>query len=128
MAQTFEVSENTRVEVLSTFTAANQFVDAVADEPAWWNIGAFYFPYSTVVSIELIGLVSDAGVELKARLFDVAAAAPVSGTETEVIDGTTPERVLSGAVDLPGGKVYQMQAQCIGDPGEMGVIHSAQLV
>ncbi len=126
--RTVAVTGGNLVAILSTFTATNQQLDAVDTPPAWYVIGAFYLPLGPVtVQVEAVGLISDDGSELKVRLFDVEEAAPIEGSETEVIDAMIDERVVSGSFELEGGRVYQMQAQCIGSSG-FGIIRSAQLV
>jgi hypothetical protein len=52
----------------------------------------------------------------------------VSGSNTADVTATTDARVLSGAFLLPGGKVYQIQAQCIGSTTEFGVVRSAAMM
>lgn len=126
--QSVALGQNVDVEIISAYTATNQPIQAVASAPAWNVIGAFYMPADASVKLECIGFVTLAGVELSCRLFDVAGAAPVSGSDTAVIDGTVTERQVSGAFELTGRKLYQIQAQVIGDTAEIGVVHAASLV
>jgi hypothetical protein len=127
--QTIGLGTSTVVEIISVYAASNQVVPAVADPPAWRVVGAFYMPATAPVKLEVIGAVTVAGIEMTMRIFDVTAAAPVSGSTTPVIDGIVDERQISGAFELPGGKIYQMQAQVIGpDPDTKGFIRSATLI
>ncbi len=126
--QTIPVTDAPVVEIISAYAASNQQLPAVEEPPAWVIIGGFYMPRTATIRLEVIGVVSDGSVALTVRLFDVAGAAPVTGSTTAPIDGTTDERQLSGAFELTGGKVYQVQAQCIGGEDEFGIIRTATLI
>ena len=124
---TLALGQNTTVEVISAYAATNQQLAAVAVAPAWEIIGAFWMPREASVSLDIIGSVTLAGVQMKGRLFDVADAVPVSGSDTAIIDGTVDERQFSGAFLLPGGKLYQIQAQVIGSISHFGIVRSSSL-
>jgi hypothetical protein len=125
--QTVPVSTGAEVEIISAYCAAMQVISAVTPGPGWTVIGAFYMPTGATVKLEGIGLVSVITNNLTFRLYDVALAAAVSGSTTDANISTSDVRRLSGAFDLAGGKVYQMQAQVIGPSGN-GTVRSASLV
>lgn len=127
MPQSVKLGSNVVVEIISAYAATNQQLSAVAAPPAWYVVGGFWMPREASVSLELIGVVTLAGLAMKARLFDVAAALPVSGSETAEITSTTDARAISGAFLLPGNKLYQMQVQVIGDTDEFGIVRTAAL-
>lgn len=124
--QSIATTTGARVEVISAYAATNQTVDAVDEVSAWNVIGSFYLPLTTSARVELVGLVSGAPLVLSMRLFDLTAAAPVSGT-TVAVDGTAEERAVSGTVQLQGGRIYQFQAEVLGASG-FGVVKNATLV
>lgn len=128
MSSAINTTAGNVVEVIAAYSASNQQIPGVAAAPAWVVIGAFYMPMTSDVRLEAIASVSDAGLVLTCRLFDVDGAAPVSGSDTPATSSTVDGRMLSGAFALPGGKVYQVQAQCIGNSGESAIIRSASLV
>lgn len=128
MPSAIELGQNTLVELVTSYSAANQQIPGVASPPAWVVIGAFYMPLEATTVLEAVASVSNAGLAVKLRLFDVGAAAPVSGSDTAETSSTTDVRIVSGAFLVPGGKVYQYQAQCIGSTSENAIIRSAQLV
>ncbi len=128
MAQSVATTTQTHVEIIAAYAATNQEVDAVEEAPAWVVVGAFYMPKTFSCKLELIGSVSLAGTEMIARLYNVTDAAVVSGSITPVIDGTTDERQLSGAFELLGAKLYQMQVQVINaDITQWGIARSVAL-
>lgn len=124
MPTSISTTNATNVEVISAYAASNQQLPAEPTAPAWIIIGGFYMPVTADVKIEAVGSIADGALTLAVRLFDVTAAAPVSGSLTENIDSAVDERVLSGAFELAGGRVYQMQAQCIG-PSGFGIVRTA---
>lgn len=115
------------VEVISAYSAANQMIPAVTATPGWFVIGSFFMPKSAPVKLELIGVVSAGGLVMRARLFDLSTATPVSGTTTPNITSIVPdERQVSGAVDLTGGRSYQIQVEVIGAVADsFGVVRNA---
>lgn len=123
--QTIPIGTNAIVEVISAYAATNQELPAVFPPPSWVIIGGFYMPATADVKLELVGSVSIVGtLALQVRLFDVDGAVVVGGSITPNIVGTTDVRVISGAFRLPGKKVYQVQAQCIGTSG-FGIVRSS---
>lgn len=126
--QVIGLTAGAKVEILSSYTATNQQLPGVASAPAWVPIGAFYMTTDAPVKLEAIGSVTFAGMSLSVRLFDVAGAVPVDGSTTDAITAMIDTRVLSGAFDLPGGKVYQMQAQCIGSTSHNGIVRACQAI
>ncbi len=100
--------------------AAVTVVEAVTATPGWYVVGSFYAESGSTVTIETIGCVSDSGLALNMRLFDVTDRLPVSGS-TSQITATTDARVESAPVALQVGHQYQMQAECIGLSG-FGVV------
>ncbi len=125
MPQTIAVTESPMVEIISAFAVANQLIEAVAEEPGWYVLGAFFMPLTSQARLEAIGLVSEAGITMRARLFDLTEIAPVSGTVV-VIEETVDTRKRSGSVELHGGRIYQMQCEVIGDEG-FGVLRNLML-
>lgn len=124
------------VEIVSVYAAANQIIDAVEDTPGWNVVGGFRMPVSYSARLELIGAVSMIGLTMRARLFDLTTALPVGGTTVE-ITATGDTRVVSGEIELVGGRLYQMQVEVTGvdlTPLEglpidgFGTVKSAQLV
>lgn len=105
------------IEVVAAFSAAQRLILAVADAPGWYVLGAFYLPKSCDAMLELQGCVTDGALTLQARLFDIAAAQPVTGMLISS-NPTVPTRMRSGLVTLTGAKTYQIQAQCFGAAGD----------
>ena len=124
--RTIDLTTTPRVEVISAYTAPNQQVPAVDAESAWWAIGSFYVPVTARARLEVVGLLSSDSLAMQVRLFDMTAAAVVSGTQVE-LDATNDQRALSGAVEVTGGHTYQFQAQVLAASG-FGVVKSATLV
>jgi hypothetical protein len=116
------------IEVLSTYSSTDKVVPAVPATPGWFVVGAFTLKVSAKAVLALIGSVSNASLTMHARLFDLTALVPVSGTIalTDLSDAqrTSPE------LSLVGGHVYQMQVEVLGDAGDdnFGSVKSLQLV
>lgn len=104
------------LEVLSTYSAAEQPIPAVTASPGWHVVGAFRMPVTFECRFSLIGSVSKSGLTLRARLFDVTAAAPVSGTASTA--SLVDAYATSPATELEGGHIYQMQVEVTGDEGD----------
>ncbi len=109
----FGLTSRPTLEVLSAYSAPQQDIESVAATPGWHVIGAFPMPATAELRLELIGLVSGAGLTLRARFFDLTAGAPVAGSEAS-ITATTDTLQLGPVVELTGGHLYQMQAECTG--------------
>lgn len=105
-----------QVEVLSAYAATNQTVAAVAATPGWNVIGAFFMPGTALVRLDLFGSVSDAALSMRARLFDLSTAQPVSGS-TVTITSLTDVRKLSAQFSLTGNRTYQIQLEVTGGSG-----------
>jgi hypothetical protein len=103
--------------------AAARAIEAKAATPAWYVIGSFYAANAETANLEILGCVTDGGLSLNARLFDVTAKAVVAGssaTITALIDG----RAVSSSFSLIAGHLYQMQAECVGGSTGFGVVTS----
>lgn len=125
--RTIALTQSPQIEVISAFSAANQQVPAVNGASGWFVIGSFYIPITSLVKLEVVGLVSDAGLTMNVRLFDMTSAAPVSGTAVDVT-ALVDQRVVSGRVELAGGRLYQFQAQALSASNVFGVVKSAALI
>jgi hypothetical protein len=125
MTTSIATTNATTVMVISAYAASNQQLPAVASPPSWVVIGGFYMPMTETTRLEAVGSVAGGATGLSVRFFDVADAVPVDGSLTETIASAVDVRALSGAFELVGGKVYQVQAQCIG-PSGFGIIRTAQ--
>lgn len=128
MARSVGLTSGTAVEIITAYAVANATVSASTPSPPWVPIGGFYMPQNAQATLEAVGSVSLAGVTLILRLWDVDAAAVVAGSTTEAIDGTTDVRRLSSSFALVGGKIYQIQARCLGASPQTGVVRCAQLI
>jgi hypothetical protein len=124
---TVAVGTATVVEIIAAYAAQMVTINAVTPGPGWTRIGAFWMPAKATVKLELIGLVSVGTNVLTARLYDVAGAAAVSGSTTNNLSDTGDARQLSGAFDLPAGKLYRIEAQVIGAAGT-GLVISSSLI
>ena len=128
MARSVGLTSGATVEIITAYAVANASVSASTPSPPWVVIGGFYMPQDAPATLEAVGSVSLAGVSLILRLWDVAASAVVAGSTTEAINGTTDARRLSSSFVLVGGKIYQIQAQCLGASPQTGVVRCAQLI
>lgn len=106
------------IEILSMYATAEQTLDAVAATPGWNVIGAFPMPATAKVRLDVLGLVSDASLQLRARFYCVTdgAVGPVSGSEAVLTD-QSDERAYSGVVELVANRTYQIQAEVTGNAG-----------
>lgn len=121
------LTQSSLIQIISAYAASNQQLAAQPASPAWYVVGAFYMPVSKAARLQVVGSVSVNGNLLRVRLYDVTEIAVVSGSTTPDIDAMIDERVLGGVIELEGGHVYQMQAECIGASG-YGLVRSADLV
>lgn len=126
--QTLALTTEGQVEIIAAYAAAQKTVNSVAATPGWEAAGAFYMPVNASAKLEVIGFVSGAGRTLRARLYDVAGAAAVSGSIASVADVTVETRGVSGEFELTGGKVYRMEVEVIGSATGTGTARSVSLV
>lgn len=124
--QGIATTEKTTVHIINAFTASNQQLAAQPATPAWYVVGAFFLEASAAAKLRAVGAVSVNGNTLRFRLYDVTSVAPVSGSVTPNVTTLIDAKVESGTVDLVGGRIYQVQAECIGASG-YGVMRSAEL-
>lgn len=123
----FGTTDSPILEVIAAYVAGQQSVSA-ADPLAWSVVGAFFLPLDAAgARLELIGLVTSGSLEMRARLWDLTAAAEVSGSVTPPISATADARALSGLFSLTGGRLYQFQVSVLGGSGS-GTARSAQLM
>jgi len=128
--QTIGLTTSTQVEVISAYTATNQTISAVAAEPGWYVIGAFFLSIDVEdAQLEAIGAVSDPSLVMNVRLFDMTDGEPVSGAQVS-LSSMLDTRVLSGLFSLSGQRTYQMQAETIGGSGGtlFGTLKAATLL
>lgn len=124
--RTIALTTTVQAEVISTFAAPASQIDAVAEEPGWYVVGSFFLPVTATAKLEAIGSVSEEGLVMSVRLFDVEDAAPVDSTTVEISSNETT-RATSSAVELTGGRQYQVHAQVIGESG-FGNFQTATLI
>ncbi len=121
------LTNENQVEIISAYSAPEFQIPAVEDEPGWYVIGGFHLPVSSSAMLDVIGLVSEDGLTLSARLFDLNTNAVVSGSLVE-ITGTFDTRALSGSVELTGNRLFQIQAQVVGPAVDgFGILKTATL-
>ena len=129
--QGLELTTEQIIEILSVYATAEQYLEAVAATPGWNVIGAFTMPASAELRVDMIGSVSDAGLALRVRLYDITAGSvgAVSGS-TAQLNSTTDTQAYSGVVELVGGHKYQFQAEVTGLAGSayFGVVRRAMPV
>ncbi len=124
----FGTTQTDSLEVITAYIAQSGEIPAVAADPGWRVLGAFFLPISSSARVELIGSVSNVILTLTVRLFDMTTGAPVSGSTVQVVT-TTDDRELSGVFQLLGGHLYQFQAEVTGAAGTayFGKVKSASL-
>jgi hypothetical protein len=105
------------LEVISTFSATEQAVPAVAASPGWFVVGAFRMRVTMRIVLSAIVSVSSTALTLRGRLFDMTAAAPVPIflSTASMVDAY----VQSGPAELTGGHIFQMQVEVVGGDGEV---------
>ncbi len=126
--QTLALTTEGQVEIISAYAAAQKTIDAVVSTPGWEAVGAFFMPVSSPAKLEVIGLVSGAGLVLRARLYDVTADAAVSGSVASIAGALVDTRAVSGEIDLTGGRVYRMEVEVTGAADGDGTARSVSLV
>lgn len=104
------------VEVLSTYSALEQAIPAVASAPGWFVVGAFKLSSSVRAAIGLIASVSDESLTLTARIYDLTTLSSVGSV---TLQSKTDQHVTSGGMNLVGGHLYQMQIQVVGGAGSL---------
>lgn len=116
------------IEVLSTYTASEQVIAAVATTPGWYVVGAFHMRVTFEARLAVIASVSNASLTLRARLFDLVTLLPLDAIIS--IQSTTDVFQTSPSVALTGGHDYQMQVEVTGGAGDtlFGALKSMQLV
>lgn len=104
------------VEVISTYTATEQAIQAVTASPGWYVVGAFKMRASLNVFLSGVVSVSDASLTLRARLFDLTdkVPVPIQLATQSIIDAYAS----SGSAELVGQHIYQMQIEVVGNAGE----------
>ena len=125
--RTIALTQTPQIEVISAVSAANQSVPSVNGASGWFVVGSLYIPVTAAARLEVVGIVSGAGLVMNARLFDMSLAAPVGGTDVN-IDALIDQRVASGRVELQGGHIYQFQAQLLTETPAFGIVKTATLV
>lgn len=106
-------------QILDLFATSQAQVPAVATAPGWTVIGGFRMLITTDIRLEAIGAVSDPSLTMTVRLFCTTPGAlgVVAGSLTDPITSTTDVETLSGSFTLPGNRLYQVQAQVVGNLG-----------
>lgn len=106
-------------QILDLFATGQERVDAVAVAPGWTTIGGFKMPQTTDMRLDAIGAVSDPSLSMTVRLYCVTpgAVGVVPGSITDPITSTTSVEALSPAFTLPGNRLYEVQAQVVGNIG-----------
>jgi hypothetical protein len=117
--QTLGLTTEQFIEVISLYSAPQTPIAAVAAEPGWFVIGGFFMPASATIRLDLIGSVSDDSLTLSTRLYCVTDGfAGVVGGSLVSLATVVDTRQLSSAFTLEGGRLYQVQAQVVGDAGD----------
>lgn len=122
----FALASRPSLEVLSAYSAPQADIESVAATPGWNVVGAFPMPLSAALHLEMVGLVSEVGLTLRARFFDLTANAPVASSEAS-LTATVDTKVAGPTVELVGGHLYQIQAEVTGggDPEQFGTVRMA---
>jgi hypothetical protein len=122
----FGLTSRPGIEILSAYSAAHDDVPSVAATPGWFVIGTFYLPTTVVLRLELIGLVSEAGLVMHGRFFDLTAMAPVASSDAS-ITAVVDTRALGPLVELVGQRNYQIQVEVTGGGSgeQIGTVRSA---
>lgn len=116
------------IEVLSTYTATEQAIPAVGTTPGWYVVGAFRMRATLDVVMAGVLCVSHSSLTIRSRLFDVTDRVPVA---IELATQSTVDAyVQSGAAELEGLHIYQMQIEVTGNAGEnfFGSVKSISLI
>jgi len=134
MPQGFALTTASSVEVIAAYSAPHTVIMAVATEPGWQSLGAFYMPKTSTARLDALMMVSDASLVCRVRLYDVTADPSLLSAD-RIIAGdvstssTIPVRQLGGVVTLRAGHTYQVQAEVIGTVGGFyfGVVPTATI-
>jgi len=107
------------IEILSLYATANRPILAVAVEPGWEVIGAFPFPVTADIRLDVTGIVSDTSLTLTTRMYCVTDGfvGEVSGSRV-LLSSTTDDQGYSSQFTLTGGRLYQIQSQVVGNAGD----------
>jgi hypothetical protein len=107
------------VEILSLYATSNRPILGVATEPGWEVIGSFPFPVDADIRLDVTGVVSDASLTLTTRLYctTVGHVGEVSGSRV-MLTATTDAQAYSAQFSAKGGRLYQIQAQIVGNAGD----------
>lgn len=123
MSFTVKTLASGELEIVTTFQSPERAIEAYTDETHYHILGAFVPQVAASARLEVLGLASQAGVILRAWIFDTVDMALISGslvTITEVAD--TLRR--GQAVNLVAGRTYQVfvsvEASAV-DSGNFGV-------
>lgn len=129
MSQVFGTQQAPLVEIISGYASAQEDLLAVAATPGWHVVGAFFLKVTTPVRLQVVGSVSHPSLALRSRVFDLADAAPVSGSEVSLVS-LVDARAISGSFTLQGGRVYQFQSEAVGSEGadRFGTVKVAEMV
>lgn len=127
MPSGYGVEDATTTQVVAAWVVPPSNVQAVAVSPGWCSLGSYYLPRSCMARLDVVHFVTDSGLTSRVRLFDQTAGTVVSGSTSST--ALAPERTLGGIVELTGGHVYQVQAECTGSniSGRSSVILSATI-
>lgn len=127
--RTIKLTEGKLIEVISPYAAPARAVDAVAASPGWTVAGTFRVPLDAAGRLEVVGLVSSASLTFRARIYDLTAAAVLSGAYVEMVGPVVDTFGASGITAIPGGHLYQVQVEVVGaaGTGKFGYLKSAQL-
>jgi len=124
----YELLTTPELEVLAAYCSPQYEVPAVTVSPGWHVVGGFYLHATATLRLELIGLVSQSGLTMRARLFDLATNLPVASIAPSISGSvsTTEQRVVSAQAELTGGRTYQIQVEVTGGNAadEFGVVRS----
>jgi hypothetical protein len=123
--RTIALTKFATMEVISAYCAPMTARDASADDH-WTVVGSFFIPAEIDAQLEVVGVVSEDGVTLKSRLYDVTDVAAVAGSDVEITT-TVPTRATSTPVLLQPGHVYQIQMTVVGDAGQ-AVMYAGAMV
>ena len=125
--QTLGLTTELKVEIISAYASSMVPLSSVTATPGWFVVGAFSMPVDSDAALEAIGSVAAAGAHLHVRLYDVTAAAVITGSIID-ITGLVSTRGVSGVFSLDGGHLYQIQAEVIFGTSTFGVVYEASLL
>lgn len=107
------------IEILSLYATSNRPILAVAVEPGWEVIGTFPFPVTADIRLDVTGVVSDDSLTLTTRMYCVTDGfvGEVSGSRV-LLTSTIDAQAYSSQFTAVGGRLYQIQAQVVGNAGD----------